>query len=243
MRQETSCRIGVIERKENNQNENHSHPLGIIASISTFEMSTEEKTVAKKEGGNGSQQKKNGNGKGLEEFLTEVLTDLPTVEKYRSQLHKVGIKDVARLQQQASILFLTSVCKIPNDHAKKIMQSLFAEVGRAVPSHFKSYQKGSLLTRENIIILKGIGHGAVGRDYCALFAPNLKLVVIKCIETKDPIKQQVVVKQLTSTYSVSFARCQLTNINPSINLSTCTLSTNSCSQLTHTLNTSYRKLL
>ena len=141
----------------------------------------------------------------MADFLTKVDADLPTVEMYRSQLHKVGIKDIARLQEQASISFLTSVCKIKKEHAKRIMELLFA--GRAVDSHFKSYQKGSLLTRENIIILKGIGHGAVGHDYCALFVPCLKLVVVKCIQTKDTIKQEVLMKQLSSTLSVSFASC------------------------------------
>ena len=172
-------------------------------------MSKEEKTRETKEGGNDFQRDENGNDhEDLEEFLAKVVeVDLPTVEKYRTQLLKVGIKDYQRLQEQASINFLTSVCKIKKEHAKRIMQLLFSDVGRAINSHFKSFQKGSYLIRENIIILKGIGHGAVGRDYIALFAPCLKLVVIKCIETKNHIQQQVIMKQLSSTYSVSFASC------------------------------------
>jgi hypothetical protein len=61
----------------------------------------------------------------------------------------------------------------------------------------------SFLTKENVVILREIGHGASGRVFKALFVPTLTLIVIKYIEIKGAIEQRVVAQELKSLYEVA----------------------------------------
>ncbi|KAF1323721.1 Serine/threonine protein kinase, partial [Globisporangium splendens] len=81
--------------------------------------------------------------------------------------------------------------------------------------HHHASQKAALGTREFLVILNELGHGAGGKVYKALYMPTFQLLAVKVIRVYDQKKRHQMVRELKSLY-VNFVP-----INDSCNKAAC----------------------
>ena len=167
--------------------------------------------------------KKEGAGKGGTTAASKGLSNLfdelgihPESVAYTAKLAELGLNDVAALRNHASISFLQEQVGVKSEHIDRIMRKLY-EIGssdildnaphsalRVARSIARSIPPvSSFLSKENVVMLRQIGHGSSGRVFKALFIPTLTLIVIKDIEIKGAIEQRIVAQELKSIYRVA----------------------------------------
>jgi hypothetical protein len=144
-------------------------------------------------------------------FFNNLHINPESIAAYRTKLAALGLDDVAALRNQASMSFLQEQIGIKPEHVNRIMRKLYeidaSEVLEYTPHSHRATPSvspvSSFLTKENVVILRQIGHGASGRVFMALFVPTLTLIVIKYIEVKGAIEQRIVAQELKSLYEVA----------------------------------------
>ena len=149
----------------------------------------------------------------LSVFFDDVQIHPDSITKYKGKLAELGLNDVAALRNEASMTFLLDRVGVKPEHVNRIMRKLFMiepEAMEYAPRTHRTSQSIpplsldiSFLSKENVVILRQIGHGASGRVFKALYVPTLTLIVIKYIEIKGAIEQRVVAQELKSLYQVS----------------------------------------
>ena len=149
---------------------------------------------------------------GLFSFFDSLQIDPDSIAEIQTKFTELGLNDVAALRNHASISFLQEQVGVKPEHVDRIMRKLY-EIGspgtlnnaplspqraaRSVPP------VSSFLSKENVVMLRQIGHGSSGRVFKALFIPTLTLIVIKDVEIKGAIEQRIVAQELKSIYRVA----------------------------------------
>jgi hypothetical protein len=163
-------------------------------------------TTTREDSGSGSD--------GLSVFFNNLNISPESIAAYKTKLAALGLNDVAALRNQASISFLQEQVDVKPEHVHRIMRKLYEidahDVLEYAPYPHHAVQsippvslKTSFLTKENVVILREIGHGASGRVFKALFVPTLTLIAIKYVEVKGAIEQRIVAQELKSLYEVA----------------------------------------
>ena len=148
-------------------------------------------------------------------FFNHLHIHPESITAIKDKLEELGLNDVTSLRNRASMSFLREQVGIKPEHVNRIMRKLYEIESpgasnnasqpphRAVRSIPPLCLNTSFLSKENVVILREIGHGASGRVFKALYVPTLTLIVIKYIEIKGAIEQRVVAQELKSLYQVS----------------------------------------
>lgn len=134
-----------------------------------------------------------------------------SITAYKDKLAKFGLNDVVALRKQTSISFLLEQVGIKPEHIDRVIRKLYDahDVLEYAPHSsqraLRSFKPAAcgFLSKENVVILREIGHGASGRVFKALFVPTLTLIVIKYVEVKGAIEQRIVAQELNSLYQVA----------------------------------------
>lgn len=151
---------------------------------------------------------------GLSVFFDELnIRPESIISVYKDKLAELGLNDVVELRREASMSFLMDRVGIQPQHVNRIMRKLFAIEPEAMEYAPRTHRTSrsippllldtSFLSKENVVILRQIGHGASGRVFKALFVPTLTLIAIKYVEIKGAIEQRIVAQELKSHYQVA----------------------------------------
>jgi hypothetical protein len=147
----------------------------------------------------------------LTSFFNNLGIHPESIAVYRTKLAALGLTNMAGLRNHASVSFLQEQIGIQPGHVNTIMRKLYdidesdvLELGSHSPRAARSVPPiSSFLSKENVLILRQIGHGSSGRVFMALFVPTLTLIAIKDIEIKGAIEQRLVAQELKSIYRVA----------------------------------------
>ena len=147
-------------------------------------------------------------------FFKNLDIDPESITAFRTQLAELGLDEIVALRNHASTSFLQDRVGVKPEHVNRIMCNLFEVVppeameyaprthhtARSIPAVSLDT---SFLSKENVVILREIGHGASGRVFKALFVPTLTLVAVKYVEVKGAIEQRLVAQELKSLYQIA----------------------------------------
>jgi hypothetical protein len=159
----------------------------------------------------------------LQTFFQDLNIPESAAQKYASGLHEIGIWDEIDLRKLVNDHSLEKV-GASSTEIQKIMQRLFIyteedrnEGQLREPSLINSFNSLSVtrsiynktspylrrLTRDAVIILEEIGHGASGCVSKAFFVPSLTFLAIKRIEIKEAAMHKIVGQELKVLYEVA----------------------------------------
>jgi hypothetical protein len=174
----------------------------------------------------------------LRKFLTDLDIPEKSVDSYVTSFSKTEIFDKKDLIANASVVTLEKI-GIAKSDIIKIMRQLFAgdlvnegvgpeesrqtftdnsmsnsdnSMSNSVAMEQSENSFVSRLTREALVILKEVGHGASGRVSMALHCPSLTFLAIKRIEIENPAARVIVGQELKFLYEV--ARCKIIGPSP-----------------------------
>lgn len=134
----------------------------------------------------------------LRKFFEELELSAFTSNNYINSLSQIQINNVPDLKSKASVFNMSEIGFLSND-IDRIMQKLFTTPSGAqtkwegLPHSFTKKDSNAeeyfhrpiesissqKLTRDALIIIKEIGHGASGRVFKALFCPTLTFLAVK----------------------------------------------------------------
>ena len=151
---------------------------------------------------------------GLSVIFKNLEIDPESSAAYQTKLTALGLKDVKALRIEALTSFLQEKVGVKPELLDRIMRKIHEIEAQDVldyaPHSYRAARSippvclnTSFLSKENVVILRQIGHGASGRVFKALFVPTLTLIVIKYIEIKVAIEQRLVAQELKSLYEVA----------------------------------------
>jgi hypothetical protein len=159
----------------------------------------------------------------LKNFFLDLNIPEGTVEGYASGLLSMGIHNNEEFTKVVNVWSLEQIGVPPSDIVR-IMQKIFTPAGEPI---FKPQPQENFLidttgiqsvphslydtaspyvrrlTRDSVIVLEEIGHGASGHVSKALFVPTLTFLAIKRIEIKEAITRKVVGQELKFLYEVA----------------------------------------
>jgi serine/threonine protein kinase len=149
----------------------------------------------------------------LEKFLLGLDIPQKVAEDYVTSLSKVQIFDTKDLVASASVVSFERI-GIAHGDITKIMSQLFSgaelneDVKNAVNDNYNAHEVPestfvSRLTREAIIILREVGHGASGRVSKAIYCPTLTFLAVKRIEIENPAHRVLVGQELKILYEIA----------------------------------------
>jgi hypothetical protein len=149
----------------------------------------------------------------LRMFLKDLDIPEKSIDIYISSFSEIKIFDKQDLVSNASVVNLEKA-GIAKCDIKKIMRQLFAveDTKEILPdiamSDFVAVEESertfaSRLTKEAVVILEEVGHGASGRVSSALFCPSLTFLAVKRIEIDNPAKRIAVGQELKFMYEVA----------------------------------------
>jgi hypothetical protein len=133
-------------------------------------------------------------------FFEGLGISTSSIDVYIQSLSEIGVSDMADLRSKASVFSLNSIGLVSAD-VDSIMQKLFTAPlpPRAFPAdeenppsthddndHTEEFyhrpiqsRSAQRLRRDEMIVIKEIGHGASGRVFKALFCPTLTFLAVK----------------------------------------------------------------
>jgi serine/threonine protein kinase len=156
----------------------------------------------------------------LKKFLLGLNIPKKVVEDYMNLFSKIKIVDRNNLVANASVVYLERI-GIAQGDITKIMSQLFSgadlneevrsAVGEGFKDNFNAHESSestfvSRLTREAVIVLREIGHGASGRVSKAIYCPTLTFLAVKRIEIENSAHRLFVGQELKILYEI--ARCK-----------------------------------
>lgn len=162
----------------------------------------------------------------LKEELRQFFVDRGILEsninEYLTSLSRVSISNLSDFLMIASNKYLSKfgmnqneiskILRWKEDKAEKLTSYLKSDMEEQKSNNMDFIEPlgntfVSRLTREAVIVLREIGHGASGRVSKALYCPNLTFIAIKRIEIENPAHRVFVGRELKFLYEV--ARCKV----------------------------------
>jgi hypothetical protein len=136
----------------------------------------------------------------LKSFLEGIEISASSIDVYIKSLSQIGISDMTDLRSKSSVFNLRNIGLLSAD-VESIMQKMFtAHLPSDKPGEMKlegspspheendsaeeffhrpKGMSSQNLRREEMIVIKQIGHGASGRVFKALFCPTLTFLAVK----------------------------------------------------------------